>query len=127
MSQPDLFVGIDVAKDELVIQNHPAGMLWRVPNTKTGVAALGRKLVRLAGTTCLRIGFEASGGYERRLAILLDQLGLAPICSIRHACAASPAPSGKSPRPTRSMPPSSHDALLRCTSISPLMFMILRP
>jgi transposase len=76
MSQPDLFVGIDVAKDELVIQVHPAGMLWRVPNTKTGVAALGRKLVRLAGTTCLRIGFEASGGYERRLTILLDQLGL---------------------------------------------------
>ncbi|WP_233150803.1 hypothetical protein [Sphingomonas mollis] len=44
MSQPDLFVGIDVAKDELVIHVHPAGMLWRAPTTKTGIAALGRKL-----------------------------------------------------------------------------------
>ncbi len=83
MSYSDLFVGIDVAKDELVIHAHPAGMLWRVPNTKTGIAALGRKLVRLANTACLRtntaclrIGFEASGGYERKLAILLDRLGL---------------------------------------------------
>lgn len=76
MSHSDLFVGIDVAKDELVIHAHPAGMLWRMPNTKTGIAALGRKLVRLAGTACLRIGFEASGGYERKLAILLDRLNL---------------------------------------------------
>ena len=58
MSQPDLFVGIDVAKDELVIHLHPAGMLWRVANSKTGLAMLGRKLTRLAGTACLRIGFE---------------------------------------------------------------------
>ncbi|MBD8546749.1 IS110 family transposase [Sphingomonas sp. CFBP 8760] len=76
MSQPDLFVGIDVAKDELVIHLHPTGTLWRVANSKTGLAMLGRKLTRLAGTACLRIGFEASGGYERKLAILLDRLGL---------------------------------------------------
>lgn len=76
MSQPDLFVGIDVAKDELVIHLHPTGTLWRVANSKTGLAMLGRKLTRLAGTVCLRIGFEASGGYERKLAILLDRLGL---------------------------------------------------
>jgi transposase len=77
MSQPDLFVGIDVAKDELVIHLHPAGTAWRVANSKAGLAALARKLVRIAGTGCLRIGFEASGGYERQLAILLDRLGLA--------------------------------------------------
>jgi len=77
MSQPDLFVGIDVAKDELVIHLHPAGMLWRVANSKTGLAMLGRKLTRLAGTACLRIGLEASGGYERKLTILLDRLALA--------------------------------------------------
>ena len=76
MSQPDLFVGIDVAKDELVIHLHPTGTLWRVANSKSGLVALGRKLARLAGTACLRIGFEASGGYERKLAILLDRLGL---------------------------------------------------
>jgi len=76
MSQLDLFVGIDVAKDELVIHLHPTGTLWRVANNKTGLAMLGRKLTRLAGTTCLRIGFEASGGYERKLAILLHRLAL---------------------------------------------------
>jgi len=76
MPQPDLFVGIDVAKNELVIHVHPTGMLWRVANTKAGLAALGRKLARLAETACLRIGFEASGGYERPLAILLDRAGL---------------------------------------------------
>ncbi|SFN67253.1 hypothetical protein [Sphingomonas sp. OK281] len=52
-------------------------MLWRVANSKTGLAMLGRKLTRLAGTACLRIGFEASGGYERKLTILLDRLALA--------------------------------------------------
>ena len=52
-------------------------MLWRVANSKTGLAMLGRKLIRLAGTACLRIGFEASGGYERKLTILLDRLALA--------------------------------------------------
>nr|WP_199041045.1 transposase [Sphingomonas sp. BT553] len=76
MSQPDLFVGIDVAKDELVIHLHPTGTLWRVANSKTGLTTLGCKLTRLAGTACLRIGFEASGGYERKLAILIDRLGL---------------------------------------------------
>jgi transposase len=76
MSQPDLFVGIDVAKDELVIHLHPTGTLWRVANNKTGLGMLGRKLTWLAGTACLRIGFEASGGYERKLAILLDRMGL---------------------------------------------------
>jgi transposase len=76
MSQSDLFVGIDVAKDELVVHLHPAGTRWRVANTKPGLAALGRKLTRLADVACLRIGFEASGGYERKLAILLDRLAL---------------------------------------------------
>lgn len=76
MPQSDAFVGIDVAKDELVIHLHPAGSRWRTANTKTGLAALGRKLVRLAGSQRLRIGFEASGGYERKLAILLDRLEL---------------------------------------------------
>lgn len=76
MPQPDLFVGIDVAKNELVIHLHPVGTLWRAANSKAGLAALGRKLARLADRACLRIGFEASGGYERKLAILLDRMGL---------------------------------------------------
>ena len=76
MPLSEAFVGIDVAKDELVIHLHPAGMCWRVANTKTALAALGRTLVRLARSHHLRIGFEASGGYERKLAILLDRLDL---------------------------------------------------
>lgn len=73
----DRFVGIDVAKDELVCHLHPVGTLWRVANTKAGLAALGRRLVRLAVAHRVAVGFEASGGYERKLAILLDSLDLA--------------------------------------------------
>lgn len=76
MPQSDAFVGIDVAKNELVIHLHPAGACWRVANTKPGLAGLGRRLVRLAASTRVRIGFEASGGYERALAKLLDRLDL---------------------------------------------------
>lgn len=76
MPQPDAFVGIDVAKSELVIHLHPEGTCWRVANDTPGLAGLGRRLKRLAASSVLRIGFEASGGYERQLARLLDRLGL---------------------------------------------------
>lgn len=76
MTQEELFVGIDVAKDELVMCLHPAGETRRFANSKTGLAALGRLLARLAKSARLRVGFEASGGYERALAILLDRLGI---------------------------------------------------
>jgi hypothetical protein len=104
MPQPDAFVGIDVAKNELVIHLHPAGTRWCVANDKTGLAGLGRRLVRIAASSRLRIGFEASGGYERALAGMLDRLGSKPISSILPGSGASRAPSAKSPRPTRSMP-----------------------
>jgi hypothetical protein len=42
-------------------------MLWRVANSETGPAILGQKFALLAGTDCLRMGFGASGGYERKL------------------------------------------------------------
>ena len=77
MAQDDAFVGIDVAKHELVIYLHPQAICWRVDNTPMGRAKLVRRLRRLAATHVLRIGFEASGGYERRLAILLESKGLA--------------------------------------------------
>ena len=76
MPQPDVFVGIDVAKNELVIHLHPEGSCWRVANDKPGLAGLGRRLKRLAASSTLRIGFEATGGYERALARLLDRLEL---------------------------------------------------
>lgn len=76
MPQPDAFVGIDVAKNELVIHLHPDGSCWRLANDKQGLAGLGRRLKRLTASSTLRIGFEASGGYERALAKLLDRLEL---------------------------------------------------
>jgi transposase len=77
MPHSELFVGIDVAKSELVIHLHPTGEGWRCPNDARGIATLGRRLRKLAGQHIVRIGFEASGGYERKLAICLDRLQLA--------------------------------------------------
>jgi len=77
MTQMEAFVGIDVAKHELVIYLHPRGTSWRVDNTPMGRDKLVRRLRRLAADHVLRIGFEASGGYERKLAILLERKGLA--------------------------------------------------
>ena len=76
MTHSELFVGIDIAKDELVLYFHPTGDMRRIANSRTGLATLGKQLVRLARDHILRIGFEASGGYERALAILLDRLEL---------------------------------------------------
>lgn len=76
MPQSDAFVGIDIAKNELVLHLHPDGRCWRAANDKAGLAALGRALVRLSRTRSVRIGFEASGGYERGLARLVAGLDL---------------------------------------------------
>lgn len=73
---PDLFVGIDVAKAELVIRLHPLGKAWRTSNDKAGLKALARRLEALTARYRLIVGFEATGGYERKLAALLDRLGL---------------------------------------------------
>lgn len=76
MTDCEVFVGIDVAKHELVVSFHPGGEIRRFPNARAGLAALGRLLRKLGRDHIVRIGFEASGGYERALAILLDRLEL---------------------------------------------------
>lgn len=76
MTDCEVFVGIDVAKDELVVSFYPAGEIRRLPNSRAGLALLGRRLLRLGRDFLVRVGFEASGGYERPLAILLDRLEL---------------------------------------------------
>jgi transposase len=76
MTQDEAFVGIDVAKHELVVHFHPQGTHCRVENTPMGRSKLVRRLRRMAAAYVLRIGFEASGGYERPLAILLEHKGL---------------------------------------------------
>ncbi len=56
-----MFVGIDVAKAELVIAIRPSGESWSVSNDDAGV----RALVQLwAGTAPTLIVVEATGGYE---------------------------------------------------------------
>ena len=75
MAQDDAFVGIDVAKHELVVHLYPDGDGWRVANSSKGLRDLAVRLARVAHNRVLRIGFEASGGYERNLAILLESKG----------------------------------------------------
>ena len=56
-----MFVGIDVAKEELVVAVHPSGAQWTVPNTSAGHRALHTQLTELAPEL---IVLEATGGYE---------------------------------------------------------------
>jgi transposase len=66
----NLYVGIDVAKDSLVVASAPAGLHCNLPNTPQG----HRRLLKcLQGQTLACIVVEATGGYERDLiAFLLD-------------------------------------------------------
>ena len=56
-----MFVGIDVAKAELVVGVRPAGTGWTAANDATGVRELVDRLRALAPTL---IVLEATGGYE---------------------------------------------------------------
>ncbi len=56
-----MFVGIDVAKAELVVVVRPTGATHAVPNTETGIETLVQQFA--AGTPTL-IVVEATGGYE---------------------------------------------------------------
>jgi transposase len=68
-----MFVGIDVAKVELVWAAPAADGRGAVPNTGAGIARLVRTLRRLAPT---RIVLEASGGYELAALRALAHAGL---------------------------------------------------
>jgi transposase len=56
-----MFVGIDVAKAELVVGMRPSGARWTVPNDEHGVRTL---VDRLRSGTPELIVVEATGGYE---------------------------------------------------------------
>jgi transposase len=56
------FVGIDVAKAELVVANRPSGDRWAVANDEAGLQRLLKRLRRLAPALVV---LEATGGYER--------------------------------------------------------------
>jgi len=67
------FVGIDVAKAELVITARPTLERWTAPNTDAGIAALVTRLAPLAPTLLV---LEATGGYERAVTAALVEHGL---------------------------------------------------
>jgi len=56
-----MFVGIDVAKAELVVAVHPSQARWTVANDERGVHTLVERLRALLPTL---IVLEATGGYE---------------------------------------------------------------
>jgi transposase len=67
------FIGIDVAKDALVVAERPRDETWTVSNDDAGIAAL---VARLQGREVERIVVEPTGGYETALAIALGTAGL---------------------------------------------------
>ena len=67
------YVGIDVARDYLDVASYPRGTAWRVPNTRTGHAAL---VQRVRPQPPARLVLEASGGYERAVVTALSAAGL---------------------------------------------------
>ncbi len=59
---PAVFVGIDVAKAELVVATRPTPDSWVVPNDDHGIDRLVHRLRRVAPALVV---LEATGGYER--------------------------------------------------------------
>jgi transposase len=68
-----LFVGIDVAKNELAVHIHPTAEAFRVAYDDAGLARL---LARLHELTPTLVVCEATGGYEIPLAASLASAGL---------------------------------------------------
>lgn len=68
-----MFVGIDVAKAELVVAARPSGASWVVPNDDAGLRAL---LARLTPETPTLIVVEATGGYQLPCVAALAAAGL---------------------------------------------------
>ena len=72
-----MFIGIDVAKAELVVAVRPIGATWTVPNTGAGHRALLTQLVPPALPAAAQlIVLEATGGYEAAVVAALSEAGL---------------------------------------------------
>jgi len=68
----NLFVGVDVAKDSLAVASAPAGLTLSVPNSPEG----RRDLIKaLKSHTIALVVLEATGGYERPVALDLIEAG----------------------------------------------------
>lgn len=68
-----MFIGIDVAKAELVVGVRPSGETWSTPNSDRGVAQLVERVVALAPA---HVVLEATGGYELLVAGALAAAGV---------------------------------------------------
>jgi transposase len=76
------FIGIDVAKAELVITSRPTLTRWTVANTPAGIDAVVAQVGALAPEL---IVLEATGGYEREVTVALLAAGLpAVVVNPRH-------------------------------------------
>ena len=57
----DVFVGIDVSKDQLDVAARPSGQTWQVANTELGIATLVKQLTKLQP---ILVVLEATGRLE---------------------------------------------------------------
>jgi len=76
MTLPSPFVGIDVAKADLVVAVRPTGERWVVANDEAGVTQLVCRLRRLAPALVV---LEATGGYERAAVAALAAVRMAVV------------------------------------------------
>ena len=73
-----VFLGIDVARDDLEVAVYPTGAAWRVPNTSAGHA----RLLRWAQTHHpAGVAMEATGGYEQAVDAALHAAGVPVVVS----------------------------------------------
>jgi transposase len=68
-----VFVGIDVAKAELVMAIRPSAERWTTTNDDVGIQRL---LTRLRADAPVLVVLEATGGYERAAVAALATAGL---------------------------------------------------
>ena len=73
MGQQPVYVGIDVAQDRLDVCVGGEEQVWQVGNDTAGIAALRERLLALAPQG---IVLEATGGFEREVALVLAVAGL---------------------------------------------------
>jgi len=67
--------GVDVSKKELVVAISGRAALRRYTNDAAGRRRLCHDLAKIVGTGTLRVGLEASGGYERKTVAALRKAG----------------------------------------------------
>ena len=95
------FVGVDVAKAEVVVACRPMGPTWTASHDAEGIAGTVARLQSLGPRL---IVLEATGGYERAVVAALAAAGLPIVVANPGRCATSRKPPAHSPRPMRGMP-----------------------